>query len=104
MRRRKLPAVRGNRLQERLEVLRAEPVRSPDWRSIVPRAFLIGGFFVIAWLWPTAWQGAATYARDAVLILFGYLLHGNVVRLRDGRFWRDKPEVRNPDKVQRNRS
>jgi len=87
----KLRRVDGRRLQARFGAMQHEPWLSPHWRPITLRALAIGVILLVTELLPIAWIGRVTLVRDGLLVLVGYLLHANLMRLRDRRFWRVKP-------------
>ena len=90
----RLPRVRGERLQARFDAIRNEPVCSPDWRTITPRALGIGAIMIITELLPIAWAGHVILVRDGLLLFAGYLLCENLRLLRDRSLWRIKPPLR----------
>lgn len=92
--RRKLPPAPGVDLSVHLEKLREEPISGPDWPILSLRALAMGLLLLLAIFWKMEWKGWADLIPLIAAAIGGYLLHGNVLRIRDPRFWKPKPGKR----------
>lgn len=88
---RKLPPAPGVDLPVHLETVRDDPITGPDRPILAWRALAIGMLFLAAAFWGLEVRRWVELLPLIAAALGGYLLHGNVLRIRDPRFWNAKP-------------